>query len=206
MTILTVEQQQQLITRAVQNETFRAALQNDARAAIAEELQIALPEEATIHVLAPGADEICQVIPEYPEDWPRDLGVDALKQRLAERLGPVGEAQQTLIRGQLQLIAKAWHDSSFKQSLLADPKATVEREFGAGLPAGVSLKVLAEDSANRYLVLPPALNDLELSDEQLEQVAGGETFFIATALVLGLVTATVGGSMATGVLGAQSGW
>ena len=107
--------------------------------------------------------------------------------------------QQPVARGQARLIAKAWRDTSFKQALLQNPAAVVAREFGTALPAEVTMRVFAEDARTQYLVLPPALSDLELSDEQLEQVSGGEVGIITTVVlsvlgvgfVSGVVTATV---------------
>ena len=43
-----------------------------------------------------------------------------------------------------QLIAKCWADEGFKRKLLADPAATLKAE-GAELPAGLSIKALADD-------------------------------------------------------------
>jgi Nitrile hydratase, alpha chain len=77
---------------------------------------------------------------------------------------------------ELQLIEKAWKDDAFRQALVTDPQGAVERELGAKLPAGVQVKVLAESADTFYLVLPanpdrgPAG---QLSDQQLEAVAGG---------------------------------
>src|SRR5262245_30648990 len=115
---LTTEQTQQLITKAMQDETFRAALLRDARATIAQELQVTMPPEVTLHVLAPEANEVYQVIPLYPADWPPGLSGEALEQRLTEGAAGLEAAQQTVARGQARLLAKAWHDASFKQALL----------------------------------------------------------------------------------------
>ena len=198
---LTAEQKQQLITKAMKDETFRAALLRDARATIAQTLQVTMLPEVTLHVLAPGAHDVYQVIPPYPADWSPGLSVEALEQRLTEGVAGLEEGQQTVARGQARLIAKAWHDARFKQALLQDPRAVVEREFGTGLPAEITMRVVAEDAHTQYFVLPPALSDLELSDEQLEQVAGGEVF-VATAVVLSAVV--VGGSIAISVVRGSS--
>src|SRR5215813_12330328 len=107
---LTAEQKQQLITKAMKDETFRAALQRDARTTITQALQVPLPPEVTIHVLAPGAHEVCLVLPPYPADWPAGLSVEALEQRLTAGTGQLEDAQQTVVRGQARLVAKAWHD------------------------------------------------------------------------------------------------
>jgi hypothetical protein len=69
-----------------------------------------------------------------------------------------------------KLIAKAWADEGFKQKLLADPAATLKAE-GVVLPAGRSIKTLADDDQVLHLVIPAKPTDL--SDEDLEKVAGG---------------------------------
>lgn len=203
---LTMEQQQGLLSKAVQDEAFRAALQSDARAAIAQELQLTLPPEFTPHVLTPEANELYLVVPPYPADWPEGLSVEALEQRLSEGLGPLANASQTLARGQAKLVAKAWHDAGFKEDLLREPKAVVEREFGTPLPSEVTLRAFADDAENQHLMLPPALTDLELSDEQLEQVAGGE--LVGVALFMLTVSLAAGSISAAGSyqVAKESGW
>ena len=77
------------------------------------------------------------------------------------------------------LIARAWKDEAFRQELLSDPKAVVERELrrqhpDARLPEHVQLHVLEETPTTRYLVLPanPVVESGEaLSDADLAQVA-----------------------------------
>jgi hypothetical protein len=81
-------------------------------------------------------------------------------------------------RGELEarLLDKALKDPAFRRALIDDPKGTLERELGVPMAEGVSLTVLEETATNRYLVLPPAPAGTagELSDAQLEAVAGGE--------------------------------
>jgi hypothetical protein len=74
-----------------------------------------------------------------------------------------------------QLLDKAWRDEAFRRALVEDPKGTLERELKVKVPEGVSLSVLEETPTSRYLVLPPAptRDDRELSDEDLDGVAGG---------------------------------
>lgn len=70
------------------------------------------------------------------------------------------------------LTAKAPAEPAFRQALLKNPKAAVEKEFGVALPAGRKLKVVEENATTNYLVLPATSSD-ELSEAELEAVAGG---------------------------------
>ncbi len=74
------------------------------------------------------------------------------------------------------LVQRSMEDEDFRQRLLDDPKATVEQELGIGLPEDVEVRVVEESPQSIYLVLPsdsPLGQGEELSDQELEQVAGG---------------------------------
>jgi hypothetical protein len=92
------------------------------------------------------------------------------------------------------IIAKAWQDEAYRKELVANPKGMLQKEFGVELPESLNIEVLEESPAKLYIVIPPKPTD-ELSDEQLEGVAGGVCIpavviggFVAgyTGLVLGL--------------------
>jgi len=69
--------------------------------------------------------------------------------------------------------------------LLDDPKGVVAQELGVSLPDDCTLQCFANDADHQYLVLPPGLETLELTDEQLESVAGGE----AALIIIGVTAA-----------------
>lgn len=71
-----------------------------------------------------------------------------------------------------QLIAKCWADESFKQKLLADTMATLKAE-GAELPAGLTVKAVENTDQVFHLVIPAKPTATDLSDEDLDKVAGG---------------------------------
>jgi Nitrile hydratase, alpha chain len=75
-----------------------------------------------------------------------------------------------------RIIQRRLEDGAFRQQLLADPRATVEQELGTRLPEGVEVRAVEETAQTAYLVLPSASHageDGELSDRELEAVAGG---------------------------------
>jgi hypothetical protein len=76
-----------------------------------------------------------------------------------------------------RLIEKSIEDDAFRQRLIEDPKGAVEQESGRRLPEGVRVVTVEETSDTIYLVLPATpmagAEGGELSDQQLESVAGG---------------------------------
>jgi hypothetical protein len=89
------------------------------------------------------------------------------------------EQQQALGRTvfQAQVIDRASKDQDFRQRLISDPKGTISKEFGVTIPGNISLNIVQDTPTAWYLVLPPvpAAVGSELSEEQLEAVAGGWT-------------------------------
>lgn len=83
------------------------------------------------------------------------------------------------------LTSKCWEDESFKKELIANPIRTIENFIGKPLniPKGTEIIVTElTDDDYVYYALPanPMKEDLELSEQQLELVAGGGTpFYIA---------------------------
>jgi hypothetical protein len=69
-----------------------------------------------------------------------------------------------------QIIAKCWADETFKQQLIADPKATLAAA-GYPVPAHISINVVENTGTSITVVIPK--NTVELTDSDLEGVAGG---------------------------------
>ncbi|WPL16508.1 NHLP leader peptide domain protein [Thiorhodovibrio winogradskyi] len=74
-----------------------------------------------------------------------------------------------------KIVARAWEDEEFHQKFLADPKAMFEDYMGAKLPASLVMTAHQEDADHLHFVIPakPAVDLDELSDEDLEKIAGG---------------------------------
>ena len=76
------------------------------------------------------------------------------------------------------IITKAWEDEAFKEALVANPIDAIEKATGEriNLPEGKTLIIKDQtDDSTVYINIPaqPNMDDLELSEEQLEAVAGG---------------------------------
>lgn len=91
------------------------------------------------------------------------------------------------------VISKAWEDEDFKAALVANPAKAIEKLTGSNikLPKGKTLTVVDQtDESLIYINIPvkPNLEDMELNEEQLELVAGGDFWGAVGAIVLGPVT------------------
>ena len=76
-----------------------------------------------------------------------------------------------------RLIERSLQEEDFRQRLLDDPKGAVEQELGSRLPEGVEVRAVEESAQIIYLVLPsasPLGQGGELSDQELDEVAGGD--------------------------------
>jgi hypothetical protein len=77
-----------------------------------------------------------------------------------------------------RLIERSLENEEFRQGLLEDPRSAVEQELGTRLPEGVEVRVVEETADTIYLVVPgasPIGESGELSDQELEVVAGGSS-------------------------------
>jgi hypothetical protein len=98
-----------------------------------------------------------------------------------------------------RLIGRSLEDESFRQRLLSDPRAAVEQELGVTLPEEVRVVAVEESADTVYLVLPsasPVGEGGDISDEELEIVAGGSDTFMCTYTCpppAGATCATCGG-------------
>ena len=74
-----------------------------------------------------------------------------------------------------RITERAAKDPAFRRDLLADPKGVLARELAVTLPDFLEVQVVEETPTKVFLVLPatPVAAGAELSDAQLEAVAGG---------------------------------
>ena len=99
------------------------------------------------------------------------------------------------------LFDKAWNDDAFKQQLIDNPITSIEGITGKSFMMPENKKLIVDDQTDEsviYLNIPhkPNMDEMELTDEQLEQVAGGE--FFGTALTV-IAVCSIAYSAYTGV-------
>jgi hypothetical protein len=80
------------------------------------------------------------------------------------------EQTQSAINAALR---RAATDMEFRKLALSDPAAAVARIAGQPLPEGFRVRVLEREGYDATIVLQDPVEDGELSDSELEHVAGG---------------------------------
>ena len=88
-----------------------------------------------------------------------------------------------------QVLTRVLSDPEIRTGLRENPRATLESIYGVSFPDDTDIRVLEEHIGSHYVVLPPAnlgVGGEELSDAQLETVAGGWFVqFLATSVCFG---------------------
>lgn len=113
------------------------------------------------------------------------------------------------------VINKAWNDDDFRSTLVANPKKAIEKATGEKVPNSLEMVVSDQTDTNTiYINIPPKpdFDNMELTDEQLEQVAGGEVAILAGVISLtvaagiGATGAAAGAAGGVAAAGIAKGW
>src|SRR5687767_7513809 len=83
------------------------------------------------------------------------------------------EAFESALPGFAEIVNSYHADPAFRSRVQDDPIGTF-REYGINLPSTIAVQVHANDDDTFYVIFPPDPN-VELADEALEAIAGGDT-------------------------------
>jgi hypothetical protein len=152
-----------------------------------------------IHVAFEKEKEISLVIPQKTEK---------LAQAVARAVAEVGERPPT--RGEFEsfVVLQAWNDAAFLAALRANTRSALDAtltKYGIQVPESVAVKLYEEQPGECLIVIPRPVSatGAELSDAELEAVAGGEAVLIAGAIVgavVGSITGAIAGEVVHDIL------
>jgi hypothetical protein len=89
---------------------------------------------------------------------------------------PVAQENEVLTQRKLteaRIAALAWEDETFRKELFADPKAALAKAFGWQIDPAFTISVIEEEANHIHISIPAKPAAGELSEEQLQNVAGG---------------------------------
>jgi len=177
-----------LIRKAWADPEFKKKLMADSTATYAEEAKetgTALPKGAEVRVIEESNNHLYLVLPDVEIDPSTEV-------KLHDR--------STRADFEAALIVRAMRDVDFKKQLIENPKAAYEAQLAsvreaAKLPENLTVKTFEEKGNVLYFRLPqPPVQGGELSEEELEEVAGGVVAVgvaVASTVVVGAVAAAV---------------
>ena len=90
-------------------------------------------------------------------------------------MNPITLTSQEAEQAVQEIIKRAQTDSEFRALCLDNPNAAAKEATGKEIPQGFTLRFVENEGADLTVVLPDAVDlSAELSEEDLEQVAGGK--------------------------------
>jgi hypothetical protein len=179
-----------IIRKAWADEEFKKRLMAEPTATYSAESKEAgapLPEGTEVRAIEEGSKTLYLVIPNMTIDPSVEVKLDD---------------RSTRSDFEAALVMRALRDANFKKQLMDDPKTAYEAQLAsvreaATLPEDLTIQALAESDKVLYFRLPqPPIQGGELSEEELEEVAGGVVAVgvaivstVAVGLVIGAVLA-----------------
>jgi hypothetical protein len=180
-----------VIGAAMADPTFLRELRADSARAIEAKFG---PQPYALKVSFEEPNEMSFVIPYKTEQ---------LEKVVDRAIEDIGERAPTLGQFHSLVAQRAWRDGSFLTALTTDPRGTLNTMlsgFGGSIPADKTPRVLVEGAGECVIVLPtPVASEAgDLTDQELELVAGGEMVAI-------MIGAAVGGAVAGAVANSITG-
>lgn len=102
--------------------------------------------------------------------------------------------------------AKAVADAEFRQEMLKDAKAAIEKFAGRPLPEGFSLKIIEKDSsyASTYVVPNFAQGEIDLNELDMKELGDEQLASVPSGLSIALIVSICGAAASVGGCGADA--
>jgi hypothetical protein len=102
------------------------------------------------------------------------------------------------------IVAQTLKSDEFRKEFMADPRGSIEKYSGQTLPADVSVHAHENNDKELHFVIPAKPD--ELTDEDLEKVAGGEFVVGAGIIAITCAVTTAAASVANDQTRSRAGW
>lgn len=175
-----------IVNASLEDEGFRQSLENNAQSAITERFG---DHGLKVNVFFEKEGELPVLIPTRSQQL--EEGLASVVEELGDRAPTRGEFEALIIH-------KAWNDKAFAKGLEQDARGAIEKalgEYNASLPGDVQVTLYQEKAGECTVVVPMTQDLSELSEEELESVAGGEVVSIG-GVVVGAIVGSVAGAIA----------
>ena len=121
-----------------------------------------------------------------------------------ETMQPQGSTHREMSEA---LIRKCWKDPAFQKAIVSDPRGVIEKQLGQKLPPNLKIVIHEEDANTLHFSLPPTPANLnELSDEELDRIAGGTDAVLTFMLTAIVVTAATSAGGVVALNAEKIGW
>jgi hypothetical protein len=121
----------------------------------------------------------------------------------------MSEQAPTLTRQDLEakIVKRCWQDEAFHQEFATDPVGTAVKYLGVPAAQLPNIVIHEEPAGSWHIVLPAKPRDAgELSEEDLEKVAGGATPVISLVVSVIASSLAIGGAGASAAVTIKRGW
>lgn len=149
----TINSYQEVINRVWADETFKNRFITEPKAILAE-IGASVPDSVQVEV---------------HQDEPNVQNFVLLAKEQLEKLNL--QAAESIFS---QVLRQAVADNTLKTRLIENPKAVIQEITGQNLPESLNICVYEDTPTVKHLVIPINPNSEELSDLELEMVAGGK--------------------------------
>ncbi len=138
-----------IVSRVLRRPALRRELIEHPRATLERTFDVKLPPDVKVMVVEDTATKIHVVVPGQPGMRGPEEGVIA------------------------EVLKRFRTEKAFRESVVRDPKAVIQAETGATLPAGLELTVVVETPDRRVIQLPPENPEDALTPAKAQSLYGG---------------------------------